>query len=585
MDFLSEAFKSLRMLNEETFDLSVNGEQTDLKDFLDNDEEIDTVTIIDDEAETEEELKDSYIGKVVLDCNVCHSLIYKDPKDVTIEDEEANINEECPYCFSTGDGFKIVGQIKPFTREEQIEDEKEEEDSEEDIDEVEEKEEIELDESVCNARKRRNKALQELFDLDVDASGQTIGLGFGGGTGISQGGGAMPGLPGLGEDIDEDEESLEESFYHVFKGDKDKDKWTLINTLESPSACRKYIAKVSNDSRPLYVYKGDRRTPVEVVGDDFMYVKDGSDSPVFINKFGEIIDEDICPECGKNPCECECDEQNEALGVGAGLALGGAAIGAGILGSKLVDSLDEENPDEEIRDEADEIEDREDDDAKEINESIENLSLDTEDTHMEMTSDEGGKVTITTEPKQCEECEEVAEEEEVEADDHISDEETIGEVDLDTELEIEKNGEEDTEAEVTEDETVEEEPTEDEEVEVDEFDEDSFDELGESYLKKVYENVDSFKCINISDNENKLFIEGLITFNSGNQKKTKFVFENQGVSADGKTIFEGFNKEIARGNKSFTLNGVVSGNKIVCESLQYRYNQDKNKVSGTVRRK
>lgn len=43
----------------------------------------------------------------------------------------------------------------------------------------------------------------------------------------------------------------------------------------------------------------------------------------------------------------ELDETNEALGIGAGLALGGAAIGAGMVGSALLDSVEDENKEEE----------------------------------------------------------------------------------------------------------------------------------------------------------------------------------------------------------------------------------------------
>ena len=35
-----------------------------------------------------------------------------------------------------------------------------------------------------------------------------------------------------------------------------------------------------------------------------------------------------------------------------------------------------------------------------LNEDIENLSLDTETTHMEMTSDDNGKVVVVTEPRE-----------------------------------------------------------------------------------------------------------------------------------------------------------------------------------------
>ena len=172
MDFLTNAFKSLANLNEEVFDLSIGGENQELKDFLDNDEEIDTLTIIDDEAENEEELEDSYMGKVILDCNVCHSLIYKNPEDVVLDGDVANIEEECPYCYSQ-DGYKIVGQVKPFEQseedaeeaelEDEPEDESDEEESEESEEEVEteEPEDEEDDDDLEESFKNRGRSLTE----------------------------------------------------------------------------------------------------------------------------------------------------------------------------------------------------------------------------------------------------------------------------------------------------------------------------------------------------------------------------------------------------------------------------------------
>ena len=108
MNYLSEAFKQLEILNEDVFDLDKDGLE-DLRDFQDEDEE-EVIDVIDPEAETEEELEDSYIGKVILDCSVCHTDIYKDKEDVIIDEETqlANVGEECPYCFSV-DGFKVIG--------------------------------------------------------------------------------------------------------------------------------------------------------------------------------------------------------------------------------------------------------------------------------------------------------------------------------------------------------------------------------------------------------------------------------------------------------------------------------------------
>ena len=115
-EYLSEAFRQLELLNEEDFNLSTTADNSDLKDFLDNDDvSIMSLDVIDPEAETEEDLEDSYTGKVILDCCVCHSKLYKDKEEVQIDEEQdlANTDEECPFCYSC-DGFKIIGEVAPY---------------------------------------------------------------------------------------------------------------------------------------------------------------------------------------------------------------------------------------------------------------------------------------------------------------------------------------------------------------------------------------------------------------------------------------------------------------------------------------
>ena len=122
--YLQEAFKALDILNEEDFNLSSMDDLKDAKEFIDTEEESDFVDIIDPEAETEEELKDSYVGDVILDCTVCHSKLYKNPEEVHVDEAEglANMDEECPYCYST-DGYEIIGMVAPYgeTEEEETE--------------------------------------------------------------------------------------------------------------------------------------------------------------------------------------------------------------------------------------------------------------------------------------------------------------------------------------------------------------------------------------------------------------------------------------------------------------------------------
>ena len=108
--FLTEAFKELKMLNEEDYNLNNKDEIEDMHDTVFNQLDDKSIDIIDPNAQSVDDLEDSYIGKVILDCDVCHSKIYKDPSEVVIDDESslANIDEECPYCYST-DGYKIIG--------------------------------------------------------------------------------------------------------------------------------------------------------------------------------------------------------------------------------------------------------------------------------------------------------------------------------------------------------------------------------------------------------------------------------------------------------------------------------------------
>ena len=109
-------------------------------------------------------------------------------------------------------------------------------------------------------------------------------------------------------------------------------------------------------------------------------------------------------------------------------------------------------------------------------------------------------------------------------------------------------------------------------VDFDEFDEETFDNIGESYLKKVYENVDSYKTSEVKlSKDNKIVIEGLIKFNSGNVKKTSFIFESKDMTKAGKLRFIGENCQISRGKKSFTLTGNLTDKKFISESLNYNY--------------
>jgi hypothetical protein len=197
-----------------------------------------------------------------------------------------------------------------------------------------------------------------------------------------------------------------------------------------------------------------------------------------------------------------------------------------------------------------------------LEEDFKNVSITTDDTKMDMTSEENGKVTITTEP-----VENASEGDEI-----------IAPISDTTKAEIETTNSEDelddTSADATiTDATIDDEPTDDgfQDVEIDELDEKEFDELGESYLKKVYENVEIYRTTSGKISGNKLILEGAITFKSGKKANTKFVFEAKDITKAGKVRFIGEILNLSKNKKAFSIEGRIDSKKLVTESLTYNY--------------
>lgn len=121
------------------------------------------------------------------------------------------------------------------------------------------------------------------------------------------------------------------------------------------------------------------------------------------------------------------------------------------------------------------------------------------------------------------------------------------------------------------------------EFELDSFDESIYDRLINRYLHETYFNTRKYKTVAASvDNEhNTIVIEGKITFKSGVEKDTKFIFEAKELTKKGKVKFSGIN-EMFSDKKSFTLVGTLNENKLLSESLSYNYKINDRKVSGKV---
>ena len=183
-NYLMEAFQALKDLDlkEDAFEITQDV-TIKAQDFLNDEETVET--IIDPLAETEEELEDSYIGKVILDCIICQSKIYKDPEEVTINEEEqlANIGDICPYCQSV-DGYKVIGEVAPYSETEvDVDVTKKGDEETADIDLTKDTEDENLDESCKNKKdckdckdKKEKDITEDLQNVNIETDNETINI-------------------------------------------------------------------------------------------------------------------------------------------------------------------------------------------------------------------------------------------------------------------------------------------------------------------------------------------------------------------------------------------------------------------------
>lgn len=254
-----------------------------------------------------------------------------------------------------------------------------------------------------------------------------------------------------------------------------------------------------------------------------------------------------CPVCNsmiyKDLEDIVKDDVEELVNIGEECPYCYTSEGFKVIG--VVSPFEETSEEEEQEDEEEDPAEEE----KELTEEFETVEVATKNQKVTLDADDDGKLTIEAEPVEEDDEDDEDEEEEVLAPvpDEVADD-----------IEATANNLE----------------SEDEEVEydVEDFDSDSFDELGESYLKSVYENVSSYKTTDVSSKGNTLVVEGLIKFNSGKMKPTKFVFEANTATKNNKLRFIGENKQITRGRKAFTITGKLNENKsFITERFNYNY--------------
>ena len=159
--------------------------------------------------------------------------------------------------------------------------------------------------------------------------------------------------------------------------------------------------------------------------------------------------------------------------------------------------------------------------SKSIKESVKDVTITTDDSRTTMTSEDNGKVSVTTEP--------------IETSDETD--EIIAPVSEETEREIEINS----------------------------IDKDTIEEVTEKCLKENFNNVTFFRTNNVTRNTNAFVVEGVIGLKSGKKHNTRFLFESS-MTDNSKVSFSGKNRTLK--NKSLSLIGTVDkNNKLISESL------------------
>lgn len=614
--YIEEAFKRLNLL-EDDYSYSEDQQLELLNSFVSDDiDDIPEEEIIDVEAETCDDLQDNYIGKVIIECDCCHTRLYKDQEDLILGSSEDgvelfNVDEECPVCHTTS-GYRVIGKIEQYSDDAHKEDEEEHDDDEpkevEKPEEVEEPEDDDFEEEVHEALKEAldgDRCVAVLNKNEFDETGDAEAIAAKIESDYIPGNGELETLnieceaqgdniifTGSKIDIDElynrmfpegitpdyVECSLDESADTVeFNSKEDAKKYydEHRNELQDYKSFEDWFesgvekldealnsVEVKTDEGNVIVEKTDDKLVVDLSSEnDLDANEDDMEDPDLVD-LDNAGDEMIAPLSNEeeddilNTAELNAEEDEES--------------------EEEVDDLEdfEEESEDEDKDlpDLDEVEETE-EDEEEFEESLhESLSdmlkskldamssdnhdyeEDEEELHEALSDRLKARLASMSSKGSDEEFEE--------DDEHLGEELSD---DIDDESDEDSDDEDHFEDSYDDD---------DDELEIDDledFNESTFNKICESYLRRVYENVNGFKCTRVKSSSGKLMVEGVINFVSGNTKQTTFEFSKPTVTKRGKVILEGLNKTFTNTQNAYILKGYVKDKEFISESMIYRY--------------
>lgn len=577
---LSDAFKALDDLNEELFPLTAEG-TAEMKDFLDGSAEDNVVKVVDPAAVTKDELKDSYVGKILCSCAICQSYIFKDESELHVDEDcpdVVNCGEECPVCQSV-DGYKVIGRITPYEQEVEVKD----------------TEEVNEDlwyqrlggagrdsdvfyTIAVRIRKGEDRGLKAVV---VRKTPPYFSLRAG-----------EVGKPGrLYFDSEKSAKAFIDKYLEPIVGDKEP--YITVSVAGKRGVDLQEFSKLPGtyiQKRFAYLVESEDNGEVKPVNeskdsssnifDRVLYILDDEGYDVedegvrnFAESAAEYIQMTRDATDGRYsalqwyrdtkvnyPEELKALKRLDEAFVADDLARYQKWVDydmkkygkiSDITNDKLtkagLEVVKDDHGDYEVI--------AKEDNGEVIKESVDKVEVKADEQKVEVKQE--GDKTVVEVSKECEAC---------------KDGEVVEPLD--------KSDKEEIETQITKNSN---------DVSIDEFDEEDFDELGEGYLKEVYENVASFKTTKGSIKDGRLVLEGVIKFNSGKESPTKFIFESVVTTKSGKVKFFGENLQLA-GGKAFTLTGHADKGKLIAESLNYRYNvkngdKGSTKLYGTIRKK
>lgn len=563
---LTEAFQALDKLDEEVFS-ATNTDLSKLQDFMTSDDSIDEVDIfnLDAECDCEEE---SHEGETVLDCCVCHSKLLKPVEEVIVDEESELVNkgEECPYCFST-EGYKVVGEIKS------VEDDTIEADDDADDDtEIDECTDAPVITEDVDSDFEDSKEMWEMEDPDFDFEEYVDGFYIRAVDELSKKYKDLYVEPsiqsGMGEvfasytrndgkkmeaswDYEYEVESLEGAFMDATSS---KDFFTAVKSfIEKKLKNAVAVEESLKESAKVDLLTKDN-TIASVLKDNMDKLYSITNPNELRNAIIEIVDaSNIADKPAVQKLKRDLFSKKSVSALLSTIATynmtGDKVIKTNRRGKMTEDVADNLGTDlDKYQEWVDydmkkyhKISDKTNNEIRKaglqvvkdkygdyqviagkydesVDESVKDVTITTDDSKTTVTSEEGGKVSVTTEP--------------IETTDEI-----IAPVSEETEREIEINS----------------------------IDKDTIEEVTEKCLKENFNNVTFFRTNNVTRNTNAFVVEGVIGLKSGKKHNTRFLFESS-MTDNSKVSFSGKNRTLK--NKSLSLIGTVDkNNKLISESL------------------